>query len=443
MKDYGFYGWETADIRERHGLTPREIYDLLSDIWCAETCAPRMRSGWSEQNKTLGQCSITAFLAQDLFGGEVKGVPLGDGNYHCFNVAGGCVFDLTSEQFGDVRLDYSDSCEQTREAHFAKEEKRERYELLRARLMAALPKIIETERLILRPFVAADAADIFEYLRSPQVNCFNSMKLGSSEEAVDAARQRAAEKDYYLAIALKTSGKVIGELFGEPESSDPEDGVKDTFSPCWMLNAEYQGQGYAFEAAEAYFDYLFNEKGIRRIYAYTEDTNVQSQKLCEKLGMRREGLFKEFVSFVNGPDGNPLYENTYQYAILKKEWTCRDGRETSTPLNDQGGTGMLNYCEICCLTFEEERCPKCNRKSKRTVEPDDLCFLTEKELIWSGMLADVLRQKGIPFVEKNVLGAGLALRTGLLLERVRFYVLYKMLPEAEEIVEELFSASED
>jgi hypothetical protein len=28
----------------------------------------------------------------------------------------------------------------------------------------------------------------------------------------------------------------------------------------------------------------------------------------------------EFVSFVNNPDGIPLYENTIQYAILKKEW---------------------------------------------------------------------------------------------------------------------------
>ena len=36
--------------------------------------------------------------------------------------------------------------------------------------------------------------------------------------------------------------------------------------------------------------------------------------------MRKEGLFKEYVSFVNNEDGTPIYENTYQYAILKKEW---------------------------------------------------------------------------------------------------------------------------
>ena len=146
MAAYNFYGWETADIKDGRGLTPRDYYDLLSEIWCADTCAPRMRSDWLPENKTLGQCSITAFLLQDLYGGKVFGVPLGDGNYHCFNVVGGCVFDLTSEQFGDVRLNYADCPEQFRETHFAKEEKRQRYEVLKARLFALLPGIAETER---------------------------------------------------------------------------------------------------------------------------------------------------------------------------------------------------------------------------------------------------------------------------------------------------------
>ena len=39
--------------------------------------------------------------------------------------------------------------------------------------------------------------------------------------------------------------------------------------------------------------------------------------------MRREGVFLEFISFVNHPDGTPKYENTMQYAILKKEWDRR------------------------------------------------------------------------------------------------------------------------
>ena len=132
---YGFYGWQNAAIQDELGLTPRDYYDLLSQIWSADTCAPRMRQSWSPENKTLGQCSITAFLLQDIYGGEVYGVPLGDGNYHCFNVVGDCVFDLTSEQFEKQKLNYVNCPKQERSIHFAKAEKKARYELLRGELM--------------------------------------------------------------------------------------------------------------------------------------------------------------------------------------------------------------------------------------------------------------------------------------------------------------------
>ncbi len=83
------------------------------------------------ENRALGQCSITAFLIQDIYSGKVYGVPLGDGNYHCFNGMDGCVFDLASEQFSDARPDYANCPEQERAVHFAKAEKRVRYELLK------------------------------------------------------------------------------------------------------------------------------------------------------------------------------------------------------------------------------------------------------------------------------------------------------------------------
>ncbi len=134
---YKFWGWENAkaDPITKDYIkinNPIDLYDILSNVWSDKTCAPRMRSEWTPENKTLGQCSITAFLVQDIFGGLVYGIPLGDGNYHCFNVINdNCKFDLTSEQFGDIVLDY-DNCEQQyREMHFSKEEKRLRYEYLK------------------------------------------------------------------------------------------------------------------------------------------------------------------------------------------------------------------------------------------------------------------------------------------------------------------------
>ena len=43
--------------------------------------------------------------------------------------------------------------------------------------------------------------------------------------------------------------------------------------------------------------------------------------------MRQEGMFLEFISFVNNPDGTPRYENTVQYAILKKEWDRQQSQQ--------------------------------------------------------------------------------------------------------------------
>jgi len=138
-KTYKFWGWENANAKavsgEYKGIeTPIDLYEALSKIWCRYTCAPRMRNNWTEENMTLGQCSITAFLAQDIFGGKVYGVERSGGNFHCYNVVGDCRFDLTSEQFGDEKLDYENNPEQFREVHFAKEEKRLRYEYLKEKL---------------------------------------------------------------------------------------------------------------------------------------------------------------------------------------------------------------------------------------------------------------------------------------------------------------------
>ena len=116
----------------------RDMYDLMLGVWCEYSCAPRYRAEWSKENPTLGQCSITSFLVQDIFGGRVFGVPLGDGSFHCYNVVGDEVFDLTSEQFGDKKLAYDLENEQFRDVHFSSAEKRERYEYICRELKKAM-----------------------------------------------------------------------------------------------------------------------------------------------------------------------------------------------------------------------------------------------------------------------------------------------------------------
>ena len=141
--NYNFFGNENAGkvtaINNEYGVTTAiDLYDKLLKIWSVDTCAPRLCPEWSEENPTLGQCSITAFLAQDIFGGEVYGVKTGSG-IHCYNVVNGISFDLTSEQFGEKakELDYTPLLLQDREApnHFGNGEKRDRYNMLKAALI--------------------------------------------------------------------------------------------------------------------------------------------------------------------------------------------------------------------------------------------------------------------------------------------------------------------
>lgn len=171
----------------------------------------------------------------------------------------------------------------------------------------------ETERLVIRQFCSKDAEGYFKLVYNPKVNCFVSEKLDTLEQAKEKVEKMSLINDgSQLAVCLKETDEFVGTLFGVWE--------EDIFSICWNFLDEYCSKGYAFESAKAYVNFLFNELNARRIYAYVEDYNLSSQKLCKKLGMRQEGLFKEFISFVNNPDGTPRYENTMQFAILKKEW---------------------------------------------------------------------------------------------------------------------------
>ena len=172
--------------------------------------------------------------------------------------------------------------------------------------------IIFTQRLIIRPFKEKDAAALFDYLSAPRIPCF---KLNSIAEAEAEVTKRASEPGQF-AVCLKETDELIGHLFAD-NSNEPD---INTWSVGWHFNQRYERQGYASESVTALFDYLFKVKDARRLYAWVEVYNLPSQKLCERLHMRHEGCFKEFVSFED-EDGKARYDDTNIYALLHKEWT--------------------------------------------------------------------------------------------------------------------------
>ncbi len=124
--------------------TPDDLYEALQYCWTEETCTERLRKRFSDKNKTAGQCAITSFLVQDIFGGEIYGTETGRGK-HWYNVVNGFAFDLTSEQFGEEakNLVYDKKILlSSRESIWNATGKKERYFLLKQNLEHLLPKTI-------------------------------------------------------------------------------------------------------------------------------------------------------------------------------------------------------------------------------------------------------------------------------------------------------------
>jgi RimJ/RimL family protein N-acetyltransferase len=177
---------------------------------------------------------------------------------------------------------------------------------------------IETERLILRPLRAEDVADLLEYQSHPEIVRYIPWPERTREQVVEALAKTIAESkdslsesgDFIVfAWELKSTGKVIGQSNSGLEST--RDQLVDI---GWVTHQDFQRQGYAFEATHALMEYIFKNFPIHRIIANIDTRNPESAKLAEKLGMRREGEFKD-SEFFKGD-----WCSMWLYAILRDEF---------------------------------------------------------------------------------------------------------------------------
>jgi ribosomal-protein-alanine N-acetyltransferase len=178
--------------------------------------------------------------------------------------------------------------------------------------------MISTGRLLIRPFAAGDAADLHEYLSNPAIYKYEPGEPIEADRAVQLSRERAATTDF-RAMELADSGKMIGHIyFKQIEPCELR-----TWELGYIVNPAYQGKGYATEAVAALLRKEFKEKDIHRVFAHCNPENPASWKLLERVGLRREGFFRSNIFFRRGPDGEELWTDTYEYAILKEEADTR------------------------------------------------------------------------------------------------------------------------
>lgn len=162
--------------------------------------------------------------------------------------------------------------------------------------------MIETPRLLLRPWMDDDAAPFRALCADDRVMA----TLGGTvtAEEADARRQRLADETAagigVPVIADRASGRFLGYCGLKPIPADNGSGLAGEIEAAWGLVHDAWGQGIAREAAAAVFDAAPNFP----IWAYTAAINHRSFGLMERLGMvRRADLDFDHLRM---PPGHPL-----------------------------------------------------------------------------------------------------------------------------------------
>lgn len=148
---------------------------------------------------------------------------------------------------------------------------------------------IETERLILRPFIQTDLDDFYEYASVEGVGEMAGWKHHQSKEESQQILNRFIENDKTFAIVLKSNNKVIGSLGIE------EYGMEDKLTEFsnyigreigYVLSKSYWGIGIMPEAVKAVIDYLFKVLDFDFLTCGYYDFNRQSKRVQEKCGFK-------------------------------------------------------------------------------------------------------------------------------------------------------------
>ena len=176
-------------------------------------------------------------------------------------------------------------------------------------------EFLKSERIILRSLLMKDARDIFSYRSDSEINQFQTWQPNTIAEVEEFIETRIVGEPnrpdtwLQLAICKKNPDQLIGDCglhFLKNESSQVEIGI--------TLKREHQGLGYATEALELVFKYVFDGLKKHRIFASVDPNNIASIRLLERMKMRKEAHFIESIWLKD------RWLDDIVYAIVAREW---------------------------------------------------------------------------------------------------------------------------
>src|SRR5581483_11603608 len=160
---------------------------------------------------------------------------------------------------------------------------------------------LETERLLLRPFVEDDFDAVLAMRSDPEVFRYLYNEPPTADETREFLRMKIAnaslsEEGQWLgaAVTLRETGELVADVVLKWESVEHRQGEIG-----YIVHPAHQGHGYAAEATLPFIRFAFETLGLHRIVGRLDARNAASARVLEKLGMRREAHFVE-NEFVKG-----------------------------------------------------------------------------------------------------------------------------------------------
>lgn len=145
---------------------------------------------------------------------------------------------------------------------------------------------MQTERLVLRPWEDADAADLYEYAKDPEVGPMAGWPVHTSvEDSLSVIRGVLGRPETY-AICLREDGRAIGSIglhlngFTDMTSRD------DECELGYWLGRPFWGRGIVPEAVGEMLRHAFCDLGMRCVWCGYYDGNDKSRRVQEKCGFR-------------------------------------------------------------------------------------------------------------------------------------------------------------
>jgi ribosomal-protein-alanine N-acetyltransferase len=153
--------------------------------------------------------------------------------------------------------------------------------------------ILETERLLLRPWSVEDADSLFEYAKDPRVGPIAGWPIHTSVKNSREIIETVLSAEGTFAVCRKEDGRAIGSI-GLMIGEGSNIGLKDDEAEIgYWIGVPFWGQGMIPEAVRELMRYAFEELHMKKLWGGYFDGNDKSKRVQEKCGLQYQYTNKD------------------------------------------------------------------------------------------------------------------------------------------------------